>query len=126
MVQEFIFMGRKAEEIKSLTLKEFMKMIPSRQRRTLSRGFKEKHKKFLERLRKSSKPVKTHLRDMIVLPEMIGRSISIHNGREYVQINIVPEMVGHYLGEFALTRKNVSHSAPGIGATKSSAAVSVR
>ena len=63
---------------------------------------------------------------MIILPEMVGVTIKIHMGKSFVAIRIEPEMIGHVLGEFALTRKIVSHSAPGIGATRSSASMSVR
>jgi small subunit ribosomal protein S19 len=57
---------------------------------------------------------------MIVLPEMVGMKIAIHSGKEFMPIDILPEMMGHYFGEFVLTRKKVSHGAAGIGATKSS------
>ena len=63
---------------------------------------------------------------MIIVPEIVGKRIQIHNGKEFISIQITDEMLGHYLGEFVLTRKRVEHSAPGIGATKSSVAVSVR
>ena len=63
---------------------------------------------------------------MIVLPAMVGSTIKIHRGNSFEAIMIQPEMIGHYFGEFALTRKRVAHSAPGIGATKSSAALSVK
>lgn len=114
------------EELKKLSLKEFASLLPARQRRSLLRGLKPQHKKFLDNLRAAKKIPKTHLRNLIILPEMAGKIISIHNGKEYTQIKIDIEMLGHYLGEFALTRKSVAHSAPGVGATKSSAAVSVR
>ena len=80
----------------------------------------------LKNLKESKKPVKTHFRDVIILPEMVGRTIHIHNGKEFNAVRVIPEMLGHYLGEFALTRKSVKHSSPGIGATKSSSAVSVK
>ena len=86
----------------------------------------EEKQKFLEKLKKSSKPVKTHLRDMIILPEMVDKRIQVHSGKEFILIQVTDEMLGHYLGEFVLTRKRVQHSAPGIGATKSSSAISVR
>ncbi len=126
MPSEFKFYGKNAEELKKMDLKEFLMIIPARQRRSLVRGLNEEKKKFLEKLRKSNKPVKTHLRDMLVIPEMIGKKIMIHNGKIFVDLVITEEMLGRYLGEFVMTRQRVQHSAPGIGATKSSAAVSVR
>lgn len=126
MASEFKFYGKTVEEVKKLDIKEFMRLVPARQRRSLKRGLNEEKKKFLDKLKKSSKPVKTHLRDMIIVPEMIGKRILVHSGKGFVDVNVNEEMLGRYLGEFVMTRQKVAHSAPGIGATKSSAAVSVR
>lgn len=127
----FTYQGKKIEELKSLDLKEFSKLVPARQRRTLNRGFTEMQKKLLAKVKDSKegkwkKPIKTHCRDMIVIPELVGVNIHIYNGKKYLQIEIQPEMLGHYLGEFSHTRNRVAHSAPGVGATKSSAAASVK
>jgi small subunit ribosomal protein S19 len=103
-----------------MSLEEFAKLLPSRERRSLLRGFTPKQKKLIEKLRKSTKLVRTHCRETIIIPEMIGKKIAIHSGKEWEVITINVEMVGHRLGEFALTRKRVMHSAPGVGATKSS------
>jgi len=126
MAKEFLFRGKKLDEIKKLSIQEFMLLVPSRERRKLKRGFTEQEKVFLENLRAGEKEPKTHCRDLIVLPEMLGRLIKIHNGKEWLPVAIEPEMLGHRLGEFAQTRRKVSHSAPGIGATRSSASLSVR
>ena len=127
MIQkEFTYRGKNMEALSSLSLKEFIELLPARQRRTLRKGLSENHKKLLKNLKESKKPVKTHFRDVIILPEMVGKTIHIHNGKEFNAVRIIPEMLGHYLGEFALTRKSVKHSSPGIGATKSSSAVSVK
>lgn len=120
MVKKFLFKGKSIEELQKMSLEQFAKLLPSRQRRTLLRGLKPEQKKILERLRKAEKPVRTHLRDMIIIPEMVGKIVMVHNGKEWLRVDIKEEMVGHRLGEFALTRKRVQHSAPGVGATKSS------
>lgn len=125
MAKEFFYRGKNVTDIKKLTLDEFAKLVPSRERRKIKRGFRESEKKLLEDL-KANNTVKTHCRDMIVLPEMIGKIIKVYNGKEFVMLTIEPEMIAHRLGEFSLTRRNVKHSAPGIGATKSSASLSVR
>jgi len=117
---EFTFRGKSVEELKKLTHDEFALLVPSRQRRTLQRGLSEDHKKLLHKVKIKDPNIRTHLRDMIVLPEMIGMKIAIHSGKEFMPIDILPEMMGHYFGEFVLTRKKVSHGAAGIGATKSS------
>jgi small subunit ribosomal protein S19 len=117
---EFTFRGKSLEELKKLSQDEFALLVPSRQRRTLQRGLSEDHKKLLHKVKIRDPNIRTHLRDMIVLPEMVGLKIAIHSGKEFTPIDIVPEMMGHYFGEFVLTRKKVSHGAAGIGATKSS------
>ena len=104
-------------------------MFHARARRKLTRGLKRKHLALLKKLRKAKretvpgeKPdvVKTHLRDMIVLPEMIGSIVAVYNGRVFNQVEIKPDMIGRYLGEFSITYKPVKHGRPGIGATHSS------
>lgn len=117
---EFTFRGKSIDDLKKLNLDEFAVLVPSRQRRTIQRGFSEEHKKLLHKVKIKDPNIRTHLRDMIVLPEMIGMKINIHNGKEFTPVEIMPEMLGHYFGEFVLTRKKVSHGAAGIGATRSS------
>ena len=124
--KEFTYRGKTVAEMQKMDLKEFMELVPARIRRTLKRGFTEDDKIFLNNLRSGDKKLKTHCRDMVILPEMIGKTIKIHNGKEFFQVMILEDMVGHVLGEFALTRRRVTHNAPGIGATKSSASVSVK
>lgn len=125
-MQDFTYRGKTLEELKEFSIKEFAALLPARQRRSLLRGLKSEQKKFLQKLRASQKPVKTHLRNTIIIPEMVGKSILVYNGKEFLPARIEVDMLGHYIGEFVLTRKSVKHSAPGVGATKSSAAVSVR
>ena len=120
MAKIFTYKGKTPEELKNMSLEEFAKLLPSSQRRKLSKGLSEKEKKFLQRLKKSEKPVRTHLRQMIIIPEMFDKTIMLHSGKEWVRIIIKPEMVGRRLGEFLLTRKRVLHSAPGVGATRAS------
>jgi small subunit ribosomal protein S19 len=125
MPKKFTFRGLGIEELQKLSLDEFAELLPSRERRVIRRGFSPKHKRLLERVRKArergdTKPIRTHLRDMVILPEMVGLKFGIHNGKEFVVVEIIPEMIGHRLGEFSQTRKKVTHGAPGIGATRSS------
>jgi small subunit ribosomal protein S19 len=124
--KEFAYRGKSLEELKTLSLEEFMEMVPSRARRSLKRGFTEDQKILLEKIRANKKGIKTHSRDMVVIPEMVGITIKVYNGKLYEEVLIAPEMVGHLLGEFSLTRRRVAHNAPGVGATRSSASVSVR
>ena len=118
---KFEMKGKGLEDIKKMGLEEFGRMIPSRNRRSLKRGMTEKQKKLLEKIRKNpGKFHRTHSREMVIIPEMVGVKMGVHNGKEYITVDIKPEMLGHRLGEFAMTRKTVKHSAPGFGATRSS------
>src|SRR3989344_975485 len=120
MAKVFLFRGKAIEDLQKMSLEEFAKLLKSRQRRFLMRGLKSQEKKFLERLRKSDKPVKTHLRHLVVIPEMVCKRVLVHTGKEWNAVDVKTEMLGHRLGEFAMTRKRVMHSAPGVGATRSS------
>jgi len=128
MVREFTFRGKATEELKQMDTREFAKLLKSRQRRAVLRQF-QNIENFISRCNKKQakgKVIKTHLRDLVVVPGMIGLTIQVHNGHQYVPVRIIPEMLGHRLGEFSVTRGKVQHGAPGIGATRSSAAMSVK
>ena len=120
--KEFRYRGYTLEELKQMSLNELAKVLNAKARRKIRRGFTEEERKLLEKIRKSpeNKFIRTHLRDMIILPEMVGRTIGVYNGKEFVSIKITPEMIGYRLGDFAHTVKKVEHSAPGIGATRGS------
>lgn len=123
MAKVYKFRGKTTEELQDMNLEEFSKLLKSRQRRALKRGMTVVEKKLLENIRKmkgKDKMVRTHCRDMIVVPEMIGTKLGVHNGHEFTMVIISESMLGHRLGEFAMTRKNVKHSSPGLGATRSS------
>ena len=128
MPKEFSYRGHSLESLSNMSMDEFINLLPARQRRSLQRGLTPEQRVLLEKLRvaKESKKagkdsnLKTHVRDLIVLPEMVGAKIQVHNGKEFVAIDISPEMIGHYLGEFAITNKPVRHGTPGIGASRSS------
>ena len=104
-----------------MSLDDIIALLPARARRSLDRGLSEEKQRLLAKLRKEGdEKIKTHMRDMVVLPEMVGKTIHIHNGKEFKETLIQPEMIGHFLGEFALTRASVKHTGPGVGATRSS------
>jgi len=124
MPKEYRFRGYTAEELKSMPMDDFINLLPSRMRRSLKRGLTEEQRRLLENIRtmksRNEEPIKTHTRDMIILPEMIGTTLLVHSGKEFTEVNISEKMVGHYLGEFAITNKPVRHGKPGIGASRSS------
>lgn len=119
MSEEWTYRGKTLEELEEMSLEEFGELLHSRGRRKINRGLRRKEKKLLEDLEEKDN-VKTHLRSMIVVPKMVGKTIQVYNGKDFVPVEIQKEMLGHCLGELAKTRKEVSHSAPGLGATRSS------
>ena len=129
--KRFKYRGRSLEEIISMPLDELANLFPSRARRSLIRGFTPSQKVLLSKIRslkkeikkdqsKSNRVIKTHIRDLVILPEMIGLTIAVYNGKEFVPVRVVPEMIGHRLGEFSHTTKTVRHGEPGLKASKSS------
>lgn len=120
--KEFTYRGYTFEQLLQISIEDLLPLLPARARRSLKRGLTPVQYRLLEKLRKTEKGkiIRTHLRDMVILPEFVGHTIAVHNGKEFVPVKIKPEMIGHYLGEFALTRKEVKHSGPGVGATRSS------
>jgi small subunit ribosomal protein S19 len=124
----FRYRGKTLEELLNMSMDEFIKLLPARQRRSLKRGLKPEHRKLLEKIRKAKRlaaqgrkvTIKTHSRDMIILPEMVGLTIQVYNGITYIPVFISPWHIGHYLGEFVLTTKVVQHGEPGLKATRSS------
>ncbi len=124
----FKYRGFTLDELKKMNMDQFIKLLPARARRSLKRGLPPRQKKLLERLRRAYRAKKrgkdlltrTHVRDMLIFPEMVGLKIGVYNGMKFEIVDVKPEMIGHYLGEFSLTRKRVQHGSPGIGATRSS------
>ena len=123
---EFTYRGHTLEELQALSVEEVAELLPARMRRTIERGLSVEHEKLLEEVREADPeetaddPIRTHLRDMPVLPEMVGLTFAVHTGQSFERVRVEPEMVGHYLGEFQLTRTSVEHGQAGIGATRSS------
>ncbi|MCE4604111.1 MAG: 30S ribosomal protein S19 [Aeropyrum sp.] len=129
--KKFRYRGRTLEELLKMNLEELAQLLPARQRRSIRRGLTPQQEKLLLKIRKIRRRVeegrlkklpviRTHVRDMIILPEMVGFTIAVYNGKEFIPVKIVPEMIGHYLGEFSPTTKIVQHGEPGLKATRSS------
>jgi len=121
--RELFYRGKSLDYLKSLDAREVAKYLPSRSRRTVLRNF-QAIEKFISRCEKKiarKKKIRTQLRDIVVMPKMVGMQIGIYTGKEFKDVLITNSMMGHRLGEFALTREKVTHGEPGIGSTKSSA-----
>ena len=123
---EFTYRGHTLDELQEMSVEEVAELLPARQRRTIERGLSVEHEKLLEQAREAGEeetannPIRTHLRDMPILPEMVDITFAVHNGQAFERVKVEPEMLGHYLGEFQLTRTSVEHGQAGIGATRSS------
>jgi small subunit ribosomal protein S19 len=121
MPKNFQYRGRSVDELKNMSMDEFINLLPSRMRRSLKRGLSHEQRVVLERIRMNdTKPIRTHARDLIVLPEMVGKTIHVHKGSAFIEIRITEKMLGHYIGEFSITNTPVRHGKPGIGASRSS------
>ncbi|MBR9692379.1 30S ribosomal protein S19 [Candidatus Woesearchaeota archaeon] len=111
--KEFTYRGRTAEELQAMSADEFTLLLPSSERRKITRGYTLPEQNLLKKLAKRDK-VKTHAREMIILPSMFGKTIMVHNGKAFIPVLVLPEMVGHRLGQLAMTRKPCKHSAAGV------------
>ena len=123
MPKEFLYKGRNEDELKALSMDEFIGLLPSRMRRSLRRGISDRQRILIEKIRAwtpEKKPIRTHARDLVIIPEMIGNTIHVFNGIEFVEVKIELKKIGHYLGEYAITNRPVRHGRPGIGASRSS------
>lgn len=119
--KEYTYQGHTAPELQEMSISEFAALVPSRIRRSIERGWTHGQEKLYNDIKADKKKVyKTHERDTVILPMMIDKTVAVHNGKEFAEVTIQPEMVGHLLGEFALTRTEVKHTGPGVGATRSS------
>eukprot|EP01065_Artemidia_motanka_P049594 TRINITY_DN825_c0_g1_i2.p1 TRINITY_DN825_c0_g1~~TRINITY_DN825_c0_g1_i2.p1 ORF type:complete len:171 (+),score=59.04 TRINITY_DN825_c0_g1_i2:57-515(+) len=125
----FSYRGIETDDLIQVPNEKLVTLVPARARRRFQRGLSRKPMALVKKLRKAKKeavegekpaPVKTHLRNMIIIPEMIGSIVGVYNGKVFTLVEIRCDMVGHYLGEFSITYKPVTHGRPGIGATHSS------
>jgi len=125
LVREFTYRGLSQKELEELPLDKLLKLSTARMRRSLTRGINDNKRKLIGEIKaakegKLKTPINTHLRDLIILPYMIGTTVNVYSGKEFVPVTITSEMVSHYLGEYVITNKRVSHGAPGVGASRSS------
>ena len=135
--RNYTFRGKTLDDLKALEIGDFVQLLGSRRRRWFARDFGVKHVKLINKLKKARdsvqgqegvKPpvVKTHLREMVILPEFVDNIVGIYNGKEFLEVQIKPEMVGHVLADFSMPKKIVKHSKAGVGATRSSSATSLK
>jgi small subunit ribosomal protein S19 len=123
---EFTYRGHTLEELAEMDLDEVSELLPARARRTIDRGLDTEQRKLLEQARAAGEeetandPIRTHLRDMPIVPEFVGLTFAVYTGQSFERVEVEPEMIGHSLGEFQLTRTSVEHGQAGIGATRSS------
>ncbi|MCH8907162.1 MAG: 30S ribosomal protein S19 [Candidatus Heimdallarchaeota archaeon] len=124
------YRGKTLKELQAIPLDELVELLPSRHRRSLIRPeyWNHERSKLLGKLRNAKEAmdkgkqvtVKTYVRDFIVLPEFVGLTVEVYNGKQFVPVELTLDKIGTYFAEYAHARKLVRHSAPGIGATRSS------
>ncbi|HEY7367648.1 MAG TPA: 30S ribosomal protein S19 [Nitrosopumilaceae archaeon] len=125
MAKKFEYNGLDIKELEKMPMDKLFKLFPARARRSLTRGITDGKRKLIDEIKLAKtgqlkNPIKTHIRDLIVLPYMVGVQVHVFSGKEFVPVTISPEMISHYLGEYVITNKRVSHGAPGVGASRSS------
>ena len=128
MVKKDVWKGVDEDAIEKVSVEDFLKKATSRERRTVNRALKNKNKRLKalidegRRIKKENpkKQIRTHLRYAVILPEWVGLTFGIHNGKEFKRIEITVGKVGKRLGDFAHTTGRVAHSGPGVGATRGS------
>merc|ERR1712128_113900 len=127
--RKYTYRGVDLDQLLDMNNEQLMELFTCRVRRKFTRGIKRKPMALMKKLRKAKKEaaanekpdiVKSHLRNMVIVPEMTGSIVGVYNGKAFTQVEIKPEMIGHYLGEFSISYKPVKHGRPGIGATHSS------
>jgi len=125
LVKKFSYRGKSLEELEKMPMDKLFQIFPARARRSLTRGITDGKRKLIEEIKsdkagKLKNPIRTHTRDLIILPYMVGVTVNVFSGKEFVPVTIAPQMINHYLGEYVITNKRVSHGAPGVGASRSS------
>merc|ERR1712014_398523 len=122
--KKFQYRGVELERLLDMSNAELMELMCARQRRKFSRGISRAPTTLLKKLRakkqgvpygEKPEPVKTHLRNMVIVPEMIGSIVAIYNGKQFISAEMKPEMVGTYLAEYSITYKPIRHGRPGLG-----------
>lgn len=127
MAKKFMFRGLAEEQIRGMSIEEFSKIVTSRERRMLRKGFTEPQRTLLKRIKEQPEKFhKTHERNIVIIPQMLGAKLGVYSGKAWATVDITPDKLGHRLGEFVMTRQRVKHSAPGIGASRSSKHVSIK
>ncbi|MAG60649.1 30S ribosomal protein S19 [archaeon] len=126
MAKELKWNGLTEEQVKALSFEEFVTLLPARRRRSIKRGPHPMQERFFKKLRSGKNNIRTHRRNIIIIPEMLGKTFKVFTGKDFAQVIVNVEMLGHLLGEFASSRKLVSHSGAGVGSTRSSKAVTAR
>ena len=123
--REILFRGKTLEFLKGLDVRESAKYLPARSRRSVLRNFDvvENFIKLCGEKMTKSKKIRTHLRDIVIVPKLVGMTIAVYNGQTFQEVLISTQMIGHRLGEFSPTRGKVNHGSAGLGATKSSRAM---
>ncbi len=124
-MKAFTYRGYSIDDLKKMSIQQLIPIVSADVRRKFKRGFSVEEKKLIEKLQKKDN-VRTHIREAVILPQWVGKTINVYNGKEFVPVKIREDMVFHRLGEYAHTTKRVKHGSPGLAATKSSSYVPIK
>ena len=120
------YRGKMADELSKMSVADSLPMLTSRARRALSRVASNKSikvKKFMKMvagMEDKAKVIRTQVREAVIVPEWLGRTFAVHNGKEWKNVHVSVDKLGYRLGDFAHTTGRVLHSGPGVGATRGS------
>ena len=122
--KELLYRGKKIDELKSMDVRESAKYLPATSKRYVLRNFNviERFIKRCNEKTSKNKRIKTHQRELVIVPQLVDLTVWVYNGKEFKQVEITGEMIGCRLGEFAMTRAITKHGSAGVGATKGSRA----
>ncbi len=130
MPEKVFFRGKAQADVADISPSTYLPLIKSKMRRSIKRNglsYKQLIAKVEKRKKMSStKAIRTHVREAVILPSWLGMRFEVHNGKEFLPVYIGVNMLGHRLGEYSHTTKHVQHSAPGIRATRGSKFLAVK
>ena len=130
-----IYRGIELDKLLEMPQEEVVNLFCAKNRRSFKRNRRGSHTRLIKKLKKSVKDapygekpkgVKTHLRNMIVTPDMVGSVVEVYGGKYWTPVEVRADMCGYYLGEFSLTYKPIRHGKVGHGATRGSKFTALR
>lgn len=118
--KKFTYQGIELEDLLNMKISDLKPLFPSALRRHMKRGFSQEEYDLIKKCQANESSLQTKCRNMMILPCMFNKTIGIHNGCQYVQVEIKPEMISRRFKDLVPTKTSKAHGKPGVGATSSS------